>query len=336
MFNIEKELDEIRSIDVSPSKKLIDTTTRMVESKIAEHKAAKAKTRRNNIIKLSSFAALPAAASLLLAIVIGLVSPQAAAYYTVDINQNIVMSVDENGYVIDIDEELDTLDVDSLKGETVEYAVSQTIANADLEDNQDVLIGCFGADEYNNISKNQISNYLGNTALNINMLSVHGTMNDWQNADKLNVSAGLYLLGSFAQIDIDDTVNLSTLINMIESGEQDIYQLAEQNAEPIKYTAPNLKYYIKDNYINIHWDYIDYKSINYDGNITYRLLSSDTASGIVSNSEILDTYTFASWEKQPTDYTLAYNNEHTNKYYAIAAVYDANTVVLLDEYIYVQ
>lgn len=335
MFNIEKELDEIRSIDVSPSKNLIDTTTRMVKAKISEYKAVKAKIRRSNIIKLSAMAALPAAASILLAVVIGLVSPRAAAYYTVDINQSIVMSVDEKGYVIDVQGELVTLDEYVLKGETIEYAISQTITFADVTENQHILIGCFGDDKYNNISKNQIAYYLDDADLSVNLLSVHGTMNDWNEAEKLDTSAGLYLLGEFAQINIDTDMDLTALIYIIESSGKNINLLTNLNAEPINYTAPQLEYYINNNYINIYWDYIDYKSLNYDGNITYRLLSADTALELVSDATILDTYSFASWDRQPIDYTLPYDKEHTNKYYAIAAIYDDNTIVLLDEYIYV-
>jgi len=340
MFDIERELNEVRSIDVSPSRKLIDTTTRMVKTKSSEYKDSRRKTRRSNIIKLSGFAALPAAASVLLAVVIGLVTPQAAAYYTVDIGQSIVMSVDESGYVIDVDQELDFLDESEIKDESIEYAVSQAIAYAQqdgyIDEGEPILIGCFGDDIYNNISKNQVLSYLGDTALEINLLSVHGTMEDWDSAQAIDISAGLYKLALLSDIDVNSDIELNALILATEDATgMSIAMLLNENTEPINYTAPNLNYYIENNHINIHWDYIDYKSINYDGDITYRLISFDTTEGLVNNPEVLDLYTFASWDKQPVDYTLPYDEKHINKYYAIAAVYDDKTIVLIDEYIYV-
>jgi hypothetical protein len=131
-------------------------------------------------------------------------------------------------------------------------------------------------------------------------------------------------------------ITLNGLINRIEETTgSDIATVLAAYAEPVNYTAPQLEYYINDNYINIYWDYIDYKSLNYDGDITYNLLCADSESALVSAPEVLDIYTFTSWDKQPVSYTLAYDKKYRNKYYAIAAIYDDKTIVLLDEYIYV-
>lgn len=342
MFNIEKELNEIRNIDVSPSRELIENTTKMVKKKSAERHELKKKARRSNIIKLSAFASLPAAAAVLLAIVIGFVTPQAAAYYTVDMGFTTAISVDEDGYVIDIDadESFDNLDEDKLKNQTIEYAISQVIDSADgsryITDSTDVLIGCFGDDEHNNISKNQVMYHLEDASYHINLMSVHGTIEDWNNAQAADMSAGLYLISQLSGMEIRNDIELSALIIMAEDASgMSIATLLYQNAEPIHYTAPKLNYYIKDNYINVHWDYIDYKARNYDGDITYRLIAADTQDALANKPSILDTYTFASWDKQPISYTLPYNDTYTNKYYAIAAVYDDHTVVLLDEYMYI-
>jgi hypothetical protein len=198
MFDIEKELNEVRSINVSPSKELIDTTTEAVREKIYALKENNAKIRQSNIIKLSGFAAIPAAARVLLAVVIGSLSPHAAAYYTVDINQSIVMSVDESGYVIDVHEELDILDENKLDNQTIEYAISQAIAatrqNGYITDGDNILIGCFGDDKYNNISRNQILNYIEDLTPNIKLLSIHGSMRDWIKAKDADIPAGLYYL----------------------------------------------------------------------------------------------------------------------------------------------
>jgi len=339
MFDIDRELDDIRNINVSPSRELIDITKDLVIKRSSEIRAKRKKKTKKNIIKISSFAALPVAACILLAVVIALVTPKPVVYYSMDINPSLEMSVDSNGIVLDIDYdkgEWEDIEEYNFEGTSVEYAMSEviTLAQKDgyIDSDENVLIGCFGEDEYNNISKNLILSYLdSNLGQDINLMSIHGSMDTWKQADRMSISAGLYALSEITNgVEINKDTSLDNLIIEVENKEgNDIITLIGENAEPINYKAPNISYAIDGEYIIFSWDYIDYKNSNYDGYITYELVASNSPS-TTRDLKVLDTYRFASWESQPVDYTLLMDDSQKYNYYGIIAIYDDGTRVIND------
>ncbi len=196
----------------------------------------------------------------------------------------------------------------------------------------------FGDDEYNNISKNEILYYLNEQSnVSINLMSIHGSDKNWNKAKEQDVSAGLYELSKLGEnISIDNNTSLDDLIDDIESQQGiSIEQLLVENAEPINYRAPELKYTIDDKYIVLNWDYIDYKQNNYDGEITYQLVCGDGEEQLYTNPVVLDEYTFMSWMPQVVDYTLLIDESTSNKYYGIIVVYDDSKMVINDDVAYI-
>lgn len=346
MFDIDKELNDIRNITAFPPKELIDDTKKLVEDKINRLDALRKVKKKNNIIKFTTLSVLPAAASILFAVAIGLAMPKAAVRYSLDINPNMTMSANDNGIVLgveyDDEDAWENLDKKALKGEPIEYAISEAIISAQengyIMDNENVLIGCFGDVEHNNISKNQILSYLsGSISEDISLMSVYGTEDDWKEAENSNISAGLYALSMMADdITISEDMTLDKLIYEIENQTStDIVVLLAANAELIVYRAPQLRFSTIGDHVVFSWDYVDYRNNNYDGNIIYQLVSSQSYDVIFSSPRIIDTYVFASWEKQPVDYTLLYDKDSANKYYAIIVVYDDGTRVINNQTVFV-
>jgi|GEM_PF-4251231 len=344
MFDIDRELDDLRNIYVSPSRELLDVTKELIIKRSNELQSTKRERKNKNIIKITSIAALPVAASILFAVVIGLVTPKPVAYYSLDINPSLEMSVDSKGIVCRLDydkDEWEDIEEYNLEGTSVEYAMSEviTLAQKDgyIESDENVLIGCFGEDEHNNISKNLILSYLdSNLKQDVNLMSVHSTMDSWKQAGRLNISAGLYALSEIADdVEISKDTSLDNLIIEVEYGEgKDIVTILAENAEPINYKAPNITYTVDGEYIIFNWDYIDYKKNNYDGYITYELVASNSSNSS-SDLKVLDTYRFASWESQPVDYTLLMDDNRQYNYYGIIAVYDDSTRVVNERLIYI-
>ena len=230
MFDIDKELNDIRNITAFPPKELIDDTKKLVEDKINRLDALRKVKKKNNIIKFTTLSALPAAAAILFAVAIGLAMPKAAVHYSLDINPNMTMSANDNGIVLgveyDDEDAWGNLDKKALKGKPIEYAISEAIISAHengyVMDSENVLIGCFGDDEHNNISKNQILSYLsGSISEDISLMSVYGTEDDWKEAENSNISAGLYALSMMADdITISEDMTLDKDVELQVTGIQ--------------------------------------------------------------------------------------------------------------------
>jgi len=345
MFDIDKELNEIKNINIPPPIALVAKTKKMVDRRLKHKRIEKKIAAKKRIIKFTSLTALPVAAAILLAIVISVGIPKPAAYFSMDIGTNVTITTDKNYSVrsieYDDDSSLNDTNTQNLKGESIEYAVSQIIIAANgsghINENQNLLIACFGADEYNNISLNQVLSFLNDDLKeSINLLSVSSGMDDWKNAKKLAFSPSLYALSNLSDnTSINKYNTLNELIEHIENTEKmNIAEFLELHAEPVIYSAPELVYSIKGEYVIFSWDYVNYKKHNYDGYITYQLVSSDTESGLTSAPAIDDIYTFAVWEAQPVDYTMLYENKARRKYYAVIAVYDDGTRAMSDKYVY--
>ncbi len=347
MYDIDKDLNEIRSMDASPSSELISNTKKNIMREEDEVFSRRKKAKRMHVARFSKILAIPAAAAAMFIIFINLAMPTPVSYYSVDINPNINMAVDENGIVCDVkSSELELsrkVSKDEIIGNPVEYAISRIIVEAQKEgyigDSENILIGAFGDDEHNNISKNQILSYLENSLREtIVLLSVHGSIDDWKIANKSDVSAGLYSLSNLSgDIKITQDTTLDELILSIQNSQnKDIEEFLEANKEPIIYKAPVLTYKLSGKYVVLNWDYIDFKKYNYDGNITYQLISAQTTDELLSNPTIVDEFTFASWDIQPTEYTLLRNEENKDTYYSIVANYDDGKRIIDGNYVIVK
>lgn len=345
MFDIDKELNEIRNINVVPSAKLIARTKEEILHQENELEIIR-KRKRKRITRITIFSTFPVAVAAMLIMFVNMAMSKPVAYYSLDINPNINMVVDKDGIVTKvIYEESDIFDdikKDDIVGNEIELAISKAIIVAQdegyIKEDENVLIGCFGEDKYNNISKNLITSYLENTLdNNINLMSIHGSMDDWNNAKKNKVSAGLYALNNLSvNIFLDNKVSLDELILMLEKNENKKASLfLLENAEPIVYKAPQMIYTIEDDYISLVWEYIDYKNNNYDGEITYQLISSEQESNLLSERNIIDEYTFSSWAKQPIDYILSKDEVNRNKHYGIIAIYDDGTYVMNENIVFI-
>ncbi|MCK5128260.1 MAG: hypothetical protein KAQ68_00295 [Clostridiales bacterium] len=328
MFDIDKALDEIRSIDVSPSSTQIDKAKQTVLHEESELDARR-KAKRKRTVRISHFLAIPAAAAAMFILLIRLAVPTPVSYYSVDINPNIQMAVDQNGIVCSIEESDLEIAKDEIVGQSIEYAISNIIITAQdtgyIKDNENVLIGCFGEDEYNNISKNQVRAYLSTSLReDIVLMSIHGSLEEWENADKEDMSAGLYTLHTlYSNMMPDQDITLDGLITLIENEQnKDVQTLLEENKEPIHYKAPQLTYTLDGDNAVFAWEPIDFKKINYDGDITYQLVSAESKQDLLQNPTTVSTHTFASWDEQPTDYTLAIDGNTAGRYYGIIAHYD--------------
>ena len=290
-------------------------------------------------VKKAVLIALPAAAVLLLGIFIGasFFSHQdadlSAAYYTVDINPSVCVSVDTNDLVVRVE----CLNNDALAlmakldciGLPAADAIEQIISAAQEagyvdEDESYVLVGYFGSESLgvpSSLSSLQATleerfGYM------VNLLFVSGDFDDKLQADELNVSAGLLKLSQMA-----DGVNVSEGDKVKDI----IDEVTESNKE--NFCAPALSAAKTENGIKLSWSALDFDSMGYTGKITYRIVASDTESEVKSMiAGEITAYMFYTVDTPPQTYTVTASENGTDygegKYYAIYAEYSDGTIAV--------
>ncbi len=343
MFDINRELDEIRSISLTPSAELIRETKR----RIRRHRQnADAPEERPVWRRRAAWITVPMAAALAVVFAVNIVSLQYTAYYTVDINPGVGFSVNGDGIVTDVDlidtESMDADVLRTLEGRPLVQVMDAVLAEAQrsgyIEPDTDVLVGCFAGQKHTAITKNQIGASLsGNIQERINLLYIVGTKDERKTAEQKDVSPGLYSLSRLAENSVvSSESDLTDVIAGVEAATgRDIEDLLEEKRGPEAYAAPEIDLTINQNTAVIAWPYIGYRKNNYDGTIIYQLACAKTKDALFDSPQILDEYVFEAWDKQPLNYALSLTDENRDRYYAVFAVYDDGTIVVDEKPVFI-
>lgn len=331
MFDIDKYLNELRITEFFPQDTLIKNT----KDKCKEFLARNKKTKSAKFKKLTMIA-LPAAALLLLGVFVGAAffgakranAPLTAAYYTVDINPSICINVDSNETVTSIESQNSDAakmisQIDCVGLPAID-AIKQIVLLAEnegyLNDGENfVLVGRFGSggQETEILIADLQAQLESNLGDMIKLLVVSGTMEDKQNADQLDVSAGL--------------LKLSKMANGVEiTGEEKVGDIVEE-INQINYHAPKLSGRDKDDSIKLTWTKLDFDAMGFVGDITYRIVAGDTTEEVLGGTApALTSFTFNSSESQPREYVVksASVDYGETKYYAIYALFNKDTVII--------
>ena len=342
MFDLDKELETIRNTKASASEQLIRKTKDLVKERYAEPASA----GKSYLPKrLMVWTALPVTAALVIFFAFNLLFFQSTGYYTVDINPGIGFTVNGSGRVMRaefIDEEMGNIVLSDYIGLPMEEAVNKIIVSAQTDGmltDKDILIGCFPRSRHQTITSNQIATSLdADIEESANLLYLEGSEKSMHKAKKQEVSAGLYVLSRFSKgYEVLPQDDLSDVIAAVESGTgRKVEDLLAEYAGPIVYQAPIVRLKKADGRITLTWDYIDYRENNYDGEMTYKLVSADSAEGIYTHPVVIDEYRFDAWDKQPVSYTLKKSEKNLGKYYAIYAVYDDGSLAVDENPIFIQ
>jgi hypothetical protein len=327
MFDIDKYLDNLQIKEVEAGEELLQRTKKRCEE------AAKTRRRSEAMrhFKKAALIAVPAAAVLLAGIFIGarFFAPPAqtsAAYYTVDINPSICVTVGEDGLVTGVQGQngdaqalLGSL---SCEGVSAGEAIRQIIAAAQAagyfsEGPRYVLIGCFTADgapsqgELGGLQA-MLEESFGDM---IELLIVSGTLEDKQMADALRVSAGLLKLSQMAEgVEVADGDKVEDVVDEITQVNQ------------AKYVAPDIAVSGDDQTLRLSWNALDFAAMGYTGKVKYHIVSAAAAEGVAGfDAKTLKTVSFYTYGSQTTSASLKLSEcgaaPGEKRYYGIWAEY---------------
>lgn len=217
MFDIEKQLNELGRKKHRPDESLRQRTLDKLRGQTRV--AAPRKVHALHI------AAIPAAAAVLVAILLLILLPdvQTTSYYTIDINPSISIEADANGVIISAkaqngDAEALLADL-NLTGMPFIDALRQVVQTAEeqgyLKDNGHVLVAHFGISTQ--VTEQEIETaVLSSTHKQVNVLLLESDTNEYREAEKQHQSAGISLLMKNAQrLGIDET-DIDTIIKTVK------------------------------------------------------------------------------------------------------------------------
>lgn len=337
MFNIDKYLDDLRIKEFEPSDSLIEKTKASCEKHLNPNTTKRYNKNKNNGISKAALIAIPAAAMLLIGVILGAilfgsmpVNANIAAFYTVDINPSICVNVDDNEIVTSVESQnedakklLNSLDcvgkssTEAIKT-IIEAAKKAGYLNAD---NTYVLVGRFGNGNEEALAdlQTQLEDNLDDM---IQLLIVSGSLKDKENADELNVSAGLLKLSQMAEgIVVEDDTKVEDIVE----------EVSEYNKG--NYTAPSIKASTNENGITLSWNELDFESMGYTGNVGYHIMTANTEDALKTMSGVkIGKLSFLSTDSQPTSYFINASSKlfdaENYKYFAVYAVYSGDIYVL--------
>lgn len=323
MFDIDKYLNEMELKDMNIDEQVLTRT-----KKRCDEEQARAREERESVnkkFKKAMLIAVPAAAILLIGVLAGAwlfprADAGAAAYYTVDVNPSICVRVDSDGSVTGVVSQnkdaqaiVDRLQV---KGDSVTDAIRKILAaikDAGYFDagQKYVLIGCFAADgtQLQSTITDLQARLEADFGDMIDLLIVSGSMEDMQQANQLNVSAGLLKLAQLAGgIDITGSDKIEDVL----------YNIRCVNEE--NYCAPELTAAVTDK-INLSWDEMDFEAMGYAGKVKYYIAAGGTEEEAKSgNASVIKTFSFYTYAEQPLSAGITLNPGVT-KYFALYAKY---------------
>ena len=327
MFDIDKYLTDIRIKECTPSDSLVKKTMETCE-KLRKPRESMHSTKKSSMkFSKAAIIAVPAAAMLLIGILLGAFvfadrqDSSIVAFYTVDINPSICINVDENEIVKSVESQnedakqlLKTINCEGLSSpQAIELIIDAAIKEGYINDsNKYVLIGRFG-----NSNEQALQSLQQKLEAEINdmiqLLIVSGSFDDKQNADELNVSAGLLKLSQLADgIEIEDDSKVKDVV-------EEVSQLNQS-----KYKAPYIKANADESGITLVWDKLDFTSMGYTGEVVYNIMAAKTKNSFEAMTAAkIGELSFLSTDGQPdsffADAESVISGEY--KYYAVYADY---------------
>lgn len=337
MFDIDKYLDDLRIKEFEPSDSLVEKTKTSCEKYLNLNKEKKYYRSKNNGISKAALITIPAAAMLLIGVVLGAIifgsvpaNSNITAFYTVDINPSVCVNVDENEIVTSIESQnedakklLNSLDcVSKTPTKAIEIIIKAAKQAGYLNsENTYVLVGRFGDGNKEALEglQAQLENSLDDM---IQLLIVSGSLKDKHDADELNVSAGLLKLSQMAEgIVVKNNTNVEDVVD----------ELSEYNQG--NYTAPSINATSQKNGITLSWNELNFEAMGYTGNVSYNIMTASTKEALQTMKGIkIGNLSFLSTDTQTTSYFIDAETELFDadkyRYFSVYAVYSGNIYVL--------
>ncbi len=223
------------------------------------------------------------------------------AFYTLDINPSVCFNVNREDEVLNVvmqnNDSFDLMSGLDCIGLKVDDAIMLALQEAKEKgyissEDQYVVIGRFtGEDEDNHLSEEELQSYLeDNLGDMVQILVVSGDLDDKDEADKQNVSAGLLKVQEMSQ-------------EMEVEGVEEVARILEEEA--LTLIAPILSCTILDTGLRFTWNEVDFSETGYEGQVTYRLISSASKELLNSGGGVpVETFSFTTGETQPKAYDL--------------------------------
>lgn len=325
MFDIDKYLNDINLVEMEISDDALTRTKKRCEE---EQSKLREQRERGNKIRKGMLIAAPAAAVLLIGMLIGAAlfsnatAAQSVAYYTVDVNPSICVHVDEQGLVTKVvsqnKDAVDIIKALDCAGKPATDVIREIIAAVKEagylgENNKIVLIGCFTADgTHVEAALGDLQSKLeADFGEMIELLIVSGSLDDLQAAKELQVSAGLLRLAQMA-----DGVDVKVGEKVGEVAQQ-VRQVNGEN-----FSAPKISAAVKDGTVKLSWDSLDFAAMGYAGNkVVYRIAAGDTEQETASlSAPEAGRHNFYTYGVQPLGHTVKLSFGAT-KYFAVYAQY---------------
>jgi hypothetical protein len=327
MFDIDKYLEDIALKEITPDE---DVITR--SKKRCEEEQAKMRARREALkkVKKGAMIAVPAAAVLLLGVLIGASlfpkvvtqQPELVAYYTVDVNPSVRVQVDGDDIVTGVAGQNGDADAVVKKldcvGKPIADAIHEIVAAVkDLGyfdgGERYVLIGCFTADgaRVSGTLSSLQSRLEADFGDMIELLIVSGSLEDFEAANELKVSPGLLKLAQMA-----DGVE-------VKGGEKvDEVQQQVQNVNEPKYCAPFLSKQAAKDGVKLSWEKLDFEKMGYASKVIYGIAMGDTEQEVKSmKAGEIKKIEFYAYGEPDTAYKVTSLKPGETKYFAIYAHY---------------
>lgn len=328
MFDIDRYLNSLKIKEFSPQDELVERTK---EQCIKAGKRLRRRPERKGQIKKAAYIALPAAAILLIGVVLGAflfgakdtAQPSVVAYYTVDINPSVCINVDEDEVVASIKYQnkdakalLAGMDIVGLPAiDAIRKIIGAAEAAGYLEGNEKyVLVGRFGSggdDELDDLQA-QLEESLGDM---INLLVISGSLEDKQAADASDVSAGLLKLSKMAK---------GVKLTGQEKVEDVVEEVLENNQD--QFIAPTLTTTTGKGGIRLSWNNLNFEDMGYIGDVTYKIVAGSSEDQINSGGgHKIVQYDFDATDDQPQSCIVEAFSHNINpgdvKYFGIYAIY---------------
>lgn len=335
MYDVDHYLTDIKLKEAVPADDLVARTMAACEG---ARQRRQAKSRRIQAQRHIRLIALPAAAFLIIGILIGafffappiMPGQTATAYYTVDINPSIMLATDTYGKVLRISGHNDDAQaiiraVDAV-GEPVAAAIRGVIDACRLagylqDEQKYVLVGYFGDEDKNDQIIGSLQTSLEKDFGDlIDLLLVSGSLDEKQQADELHVSPALLKLSRLASHQLTDKVRIADLIE--EVGQSHISELQ----------APQVEASLTPQGIQLSWQELNFKAMGYTGKVSYQIVAARTAREIENfSAKALETISFYTNEQQPMKYLVSPDVWPTEGgqtvYLAVYVQYHANLLV---------
>ncbi len=303
MLNLEKHLNDIQIKHNKPSQKLIDDT-------IFEIHKLNGRRGMNwdwlfNVKTIAAFSLSVATLLIMLSINFNMtpvdVTKTAHAFYSIDINPSVVLSVDDKEYVTNVEalnedatkllQEIDLIGLHSRQAITKFVELAQENGYLTAE-NKYVLIGRFGDDNSQVVPEMQ-EYFEENFEAEVQILVVSGSIKDKEEADKNELSPGI--------------LELSNTLQSETPGEDDnIAQVIEgANQEAIDLPAVEISLAIEENIFTFNFNQLSFNSEDYEGTVVYKLVRAKTVEEIADlDYEVVLRRTYYSTEELPTSFEI--------------------------------